>query len=146
MQTDIQQVVAQFYPKHQWVSPLTEEGISWDYDPKNEKLKMLLEALKAIDPTLQLGTQGDYVVGEDVVLFEHVRLWVSYLGPYAALEVFDGGAGPEVLREAKSRVLAVLEKHGLRVLDERELAEAATWFHGPAVTVKQSLFGASYES
>jgi hypothetical protein len=144
MDKGIEKTVMQYYPERLLASPLDNERIRWDYDPNHALLKKVVAALSRIDPTLRAGSRGDYVISEEVVLLDGIKLQLSYLGPYAALNY--GAKQPLSHKDAVvvEKVRTVLNEHNITLLSENDLNEASTWIRGThdekAITVWNCLF------
>jgi len=131
MHSDIEQTIMQYYPQRSLVSPLDNDDIRWDYDPEHKSLKELLEDLKTIDPDVRPGTRGDYVISEEIVVLDGLRLQVCYLGPYAAVNYGFDRDFSEKERDALKDVKAALAKHGFTLLENDDLTEQVPWIqHG----------------
>ncbi len=146
MRSDIEQTILHYYPNRILRSPLDDGSITWTWDTDHAELKALLRDLEAIDPEMANGTRCAYDISEELVLQKQIRLQLSYLGPYAAIDhARNADDDDEDRREVKRRIERALEAHGIELLAEHELDEAAPWIqHGledrrPA-TVWQCLF------
>ncbi len=117
----------QYFPNRRLESPVGNPRVSWDYDPQYAALKALLAELKALDPRLQLGTRGQYDLSEEIVLRGELRLQLSYVGPYAALNFRRPSELVEESRELASRVRALLQRRGVTLLTDEALNEEVPW-------------------
>lgn len=145
MTPEIERTIIHYYPERALVSPLENESVDWDYDPDYSNLKRILGELKAIDPDLRAGTRGRYDISEELILFGKLRLQVSYIGPFAALNYGVERDLDEDDRERLHRVERVLEKHGVLLLRPTDLDETVPWIQhgtesGRAATVWNCLF------
>ena len=125
MRPDVEATIAHFYPERRLVNPVKNRAIVWSYDPKSTTLKAIITELSA-----RAGTRGSYDLSEELEIGA-LRLQLSYLGPYAALNYritsdvdLDGAL---VDRQAATDVRRILEKHGVQVLTSSELDEHAPW-------------------
>lgn len=141
MRADIERTIMRYYPAQRLESPL-EHGVPWDWDPDHARLQSLLQDLEGLDPSVRSGTGGGYVVGEEVVLAEGLRLQLSYLGPYAALVVHPSHKLSEVQADMVRQLRSTVDKHGFELLDEGTLQEPAAWLEvsGARATVRTCLF------
>ncbi|MCK6544390.1 hypothetical protein L6R52_00840 [Myxococcota bacterium] len=143
MDSEIERVIIHYYPQRALVSPLASDAITWDYDTGYATLKSILAALKALDPELKPGTRGRYDISEELVIVGGLRLQLSYLGPFAALNHGLDRELDEDARELARRATEILERHGVRVLSEEELDERVPWIQlpkGNTATVWSCLF------
>ncbi len=143
MDGELERIIVNYYPRRTLESPLGDRAIRWEYDPDNRILKAILRDLERAGLRQKPGTQSDYRISEEIVLDDRVRLHLSYLGPYAAI---DRGAEPtrdDPTHDLVGTIEDVLAEHGVRVLRAPELEEAAAWIrHDPAASVWRCLFGA----
>lgn len=145
MNAEIEQTIIHYYPQRALVSPLEDENIHWDYDSDYRSLKALLSDLEKLDPKLRPGTRGSYDISEELVLFERVRVQVSYIGPFAALNY---GIGADLDEEGRANVREIerlLAKHGFQILNDEALDEVVPWIQhgthtGSQATVWNCLF------
>lgn len=145
MSPDIEQTIIHYYPQRALVSPLDDENIAWDYDSDYRSLKALLSELEAIDTNLRPGTRGSYDISEELVLFGAIRLQVSYIGPFAALNY---GLHSDLDENGRANLRAVeglLAKHGFQILNDEALDEVVPWIQhgthtGSQATVWNCLF------
>lgn len=141
MNSELERTIIHFYPKGALTSPLDDPTIDWTWDPRNEVLKALLADLQAIDPEVRPGTRGDYVISEEQIVGDDLRIQLSYLGPYAALNYRADRDLDEDRRERLRRVEKVLEKHGYLLIREDDLEERVPWIrHGGPATAWNCLF------
>ena len=141
MNPEIEQTIIHYYPQRALVSPLDNEEIHWDYDSDYRSLKALLADLEKVDPNMRPGTRGGYDISEELVIFGSVRLQVSYIGPFAALNYGLPSALDEDGRERVRRIRGLLDKHGFSVLQTEALDETVPWIqHGHSATVWNCLF------
>jgi hypothetical protein len=142
MNSDLERTIIHYYPQRALISPLENDGVSWDYDPSYGTLKQILADLKSVDPSTRPGTRGRYDISEELVLKESIRLQLCYLGPYAALNYGLERELDEDERELVRRVERVLEKYGVMLLDEGDLEETVPWIQQGAMgaTVWNCLF------
>lgn len=145
MTPDIERTIIHYYPQRALVSPLENDNVSWDYDADYSTLKSVLGELESLDPEMRPGTRGRYTISEELILFGELRLQVSYIGPYAALNYGLGDDLTEDQRERARRVEQILQKHGLLVLRDQELGEGVSWIqqgaiNGSGATVWDCLF------
>jgi hypothetical protein len=131
MSPDIERTIFHYYPQRALVSPLENESIRWDYDADYSTLKAVLRELEVLDPQLRSGTRGRYDISEEIVLFDSLRLQLSYIGPYAALDYGLERELGEAERDRRRAVERVLTGHGLSVLGQGDLDEQVPWIqHG----------------
>lgn len=140
MTPEIERTIIHYYPQRALVSPLENEEINWDYDADYATLKGVLRDLKTVDPDLRPGTRGRYDISEEVVLFDDLRVQLSYIGPFAALNYGLHQDLDEDTRERIERIEKILERHGLLLLAEEELDENVPWIQPSAATVWNCLF------
>ncbi len=140
MTPEIERTIIHYYPQRALVSPLDNDDINWDYDSDYSTLKGVLRDLKTLDPELRPGTRGRYDISEEVLLFNELRVQLSYIGPFAALNYGLGQDLDEDTRERIERIEKILEKHGLVLLAEDELDESVPWIQPSAATVWHCLF------
>ena len=140
MTPEIERTIIHYYPQRALVSPLDNDDINWDYDSDYSTLKGVLRDLKTLDPELRPGTRGRYDISEEVLLFNELRVQLSYIGPFAALNYGLGQDLDEDTRERIERIEKILEKHGLVLLAEDELDECVPWIQPSAATVWHCLF------
>lgn len=127
----IEQTIIHYYPQRALVSPLENENISWDYDSEYRSLKGLLADLEALDPKMRPGTRGAYDISEELVLFGSIRLQVSYIGPFAALNYGLPSDLDEAGRANLRAIEKLLTKHGFQTLNDEALEEVVPWIqHG----------------
>lgn len=127
----IEQTIIHYYPQRALVSPLDNENITWDYDADNRVLKALLADLKDMDPKMRPGTRGAYDISEELVMHDSIRLQVSYIGPFAALNYGLPSDLDEAGRANLRAVQKTLEKHGFQILNDEPLGEVVPWIqHG----------------
>ncbi|MCB9650463.1 MAG: hypothetical protein H6730_28325 [Deltaproteobacteria bacterium] len=127
MTPEVEQTIIHYYPQRALVSPLDNADISWDYDTDNRSLKALLVDLENLDPDLRPGTRCNYEISEELVLFEKVRLQLSYIGPFAALNYGLPQDLDEDGRERVRRLESMLAKHGFQILNDDTLDEVVPW-------------------
>ncbi len=141
MINEVETTIIHFYPKRALVSPLDDDHIRWNYDEDNSILRGIVADLKKLDPQLRNGTRGRYDISEELIVFGEIHLQLCYLGPYAALNYGFVAEPTEDARERGRRVQKVVEKHGLKLLAEKELREQVAWIqHGSSATVWNCLF------
>jgi hypothetical protein len=138
---DVEATIAHFYPERRLANPSGNRAIVWSYDPKNTTLKAIVSELEALAPT-RAGTRGRYDLSEELEIGA-LRLQLSYLGPYAALNYgitsdvdLDGAL---VDRQAASDVRRILDRHRVQLLTTSELDEQVPWI-GTYATVWNCLF------
>lgn len=143
MTPEIERTIIHYYPTRALVSPLENEGIAWEYDSDNSTLKSLVADLKDLDPELRPGTRGRYDISEELLLFGGMRLQLSYIGPFAALNYGVEADLDEDQREYVRRIEKALDAHGIMLLEESELSEMVPWIQQGArgsATVWNCLF------
>lgn len=145
MSPDIEQTIIHYYPQRALVSPLDDENINWDYDSDYRTLKALLAELKTLDPELKPGTRGSYDISEELLVFGRIRLQVSYIGPFAAVNYGVGESLDEATRANLRDVERLLDKHGFQLLKDEALDETVPWIQhgtnkGSETTVWHCLF------
>jgi hypothetical protein len=140
MDADLERTIIHYYPRRVLQTPLDNDAINWDYDPSFKQLKTILSELKTIDPELRPGTRGRYDISEELVVFKTVRLQLSYLGPYGALNHGLARELDEDEREIVRRVKKVLDKHGVRILNDGELSDRVPWIQHGSATIWDCLF------
>jgi len=122
---DVAATIAHFYPDRRLADPTENRAIVWSYDPKSTTLKAIVSELQA-----RAGTRGGYDLSEELEIGA-LRLQLSYLGPYAALNYGIASDvdldGTIVDRQAASDVRRILEKHRVQLLTASELDERAPW-------------------
>lgn len=146
MDSEIERTIIHYYPQRALVSPLQSDSIVWDYDPEYSTLKRVIAELQGLDPSLGPsavvpGTRGRYDLGEELILCGSIRLQLSYLGPFAASCFQLGRELDEGERELERKAIAILGRHGIRVLPPEVLAEPVPWIqHGGPADVWSCLF------
>ncbi len=145
MDSEIERTIFHYFPERKLESPLKNRAVTWDYDPRYTALKAVLSQLKAVDSSLRPGTRGHYDLSEEVVFRGGaVRLQLSYLGPFAALNHLHDVELSEDDRELQSRIRQVLQRNRITVLDAATLTERVGWIpsalKGRAATVWNCLF------
>jgi hypothetical protein len=134
MMPAIEQTIIHYYPQRALVSPLDDESINWDYDSEYRNLKGLLADLEAMDSAMRPGTRGAYDISEELVVFESIRLQVSYIGPFAAMNYGLPSELDESGRANLKSVQDALTKHGFQVLNDDALGEPVPWIQQGAHT------------
>jgi hypothetical protein len=134
MTPEVEQTIIHYYPQRALVSPLDNADIHWDYDTDNRSLKALLVELENLDPEMRPGTRGSYDISEELVLFSRIRLQVSYIGPFAALNYGLPQDLDEDGRERVRRVESLLSKHGFQVLNDETLDQVVPWIQQGVAT------------
>jgi len=127
MDHHIEDTIAKFYPKQVLISPLSDPSVNWAYDPKYEKLKALLTELREMDSTAHPGTRPNFDISEEVVLLDNIHIYLSYLGPFAAINYGDDLELDESQQEAVRAVERLLARHKVTLLDDGELDESVAW-------------------
>lgn len=134
MTPDIEQTIIHYYPQRALVSPLDNESITWDYDSDYTALKALLADLERLDAQLRPGTRGSYDISEELILFGDLRLQLSYIGPFAAVNHGIPGDLDEDGRERRRRVERLLDQHGFTLLSDSQLEEVVPWIQRGVTT------------
>lgn len=143
MKHHVEEAIMHYYPKRALLSPLKDPSVRWSYDPKYQQLKALLEELKEIDPSAKPGTRPSFDISEELVLRKAIHVYLSYLGPFAAINhglVDDLDEAQQETLRATERALA---RHKFDVLTESELTELVPWIvqgGAPPATVWDCLF------
>lgn len=140
MSPDVERTIVHFYPRRALSSPLLDDGIAWSWDADNAILKALLSDLEALDGDLAPGTRGGYDVSEELIAFGDVRVQLSYLGPFAAIDYGTKPLPRAERPEFVARVRDALRTHGYLVLSQTELDEEVPWIHHGGATVWACLF------
>ena len=146
MERDVARAIEDYYPHRLLVSPLTNPNIRWTYDANSAVLKAIVEDLKAVGADPVPGPNSGFDISEELRVFGGISLLLSYLGPWAAFGPSTLDEGDDLDRAVRLKhVREILTRHGVRVLEECELREAATWItplnpRGPSATVFGCLF------
>jgi hypothetical protein len=127
MNDQTERTIMKFYPKQALASPLTDTSITWSYDPKYEQLKALLTELRGLDSEAHAGTRVTFDISEEVVLRENVHVYLSYLGPFAAINFGLAVEWDESQQECARAVERALARHKYTLLDDAELEEGVAW-------------------
>ena len=140
MDPNVERTILHYYPQRALTSPLQNPGVSWDYDPEYKTLKAIMADLKKAGG-VRPGTRGKYDVSEELIVEDAVRVQLSYLGPYAAIDYKLADETDEDRRAVARAVKKVLDKHGVLVLADDALEEGVPWIqHGAPATVWKCLF------
>lgn len=145
IRSEVERTIMHYYPERALVSPLQGGRVTWDYDTMFTELKAILAQLKAIDPGMKPGTRGRYDISEEVVLIDTIRVQLSYIGPFAAVNFGVERDLDEDEREIVERVQEVLDDRGLFVLEADDLQQSVPWIQrgtprGASATVWNCLF------
>jgi hypothetical protein len=146
MKYHLEEAIMRFYPRRALVSPLDNPEIRWTYDPKFQQLQALLAEVKEIDDSAEPGARAGFDIAEEVVLRGDVHVYLSYLGPFAAINHGHPDALDEAQQEARRAVERALARSKIDLLTDTELDEVVPWIvdNGgqPPATVWNCLFDA----
>lgn len=142
MRADIERAIMRYYPGQTLRSPLDDDTVVWDWDRDHNKLRSLLQDLEQLDSTLRPGTAAAYDIAEEVVLVDGLRLLISYLGPFVAVNAHPLHRPSEAQVDMLTQVRPALQRHGFELLDDATLNERASWLEasGAIATVRTCLF------
>ncbi len=141
MRPEVERAIAHFYPRRALVSPWEDPSVVWSYDPKGVISKAIVRDLESLDPGTRPGTRGEYDLSEELEIGA-IRLQLSYLGPFAALDyrlAVEVDLDGHPLDRRAGDVRRILERHDTLVLSTGELEERADWIRNHA-TVWDCLF------
>ncbi|MEL6183474.1 MAG: hypothetical protein AAFU79_02545 [Myxococcota bacterium] len=131
-------MIGHFYPQRALCSPLDDPSIVWPWDPSHQCLRATVEALRSLDPSLRPGTRGQLEVSEELVLGDGVRIQLSFLSPFAAVD-FDR-MRPLADRSVTPKAVSVIESFGYTVLSDEELRASARGIQVGSARVWDCLF------
>jgi hypothetical protein len=137
---DVERTILHFYPRRELKSPVGDPEVVWDYDPSFQRLKAVLAELKVLDPGMEPSARSRGELSEEVVLLGGLRLTLSYLGPYAALNHGMERPSGEVAWDGERAIQQTLDRHGIQLLAEEALTEAVPWITRGRADVWACLF------
>lgn len=136
VKNEIERAVIRHYPEQALATPK-----SYEYDSTYATLKQVLADLRKIDPGLTPGTRTRPELSEEWILIGTLRLQLSIVGPFAALNYGVEHDLDEDERELAERIRGVLDEHGIALLEPVDLDERVPWIRrGQAANVWNCLF------
>lgn len=138
--SELERIVMHYYPRRRLEAPSANAGVRWEHDPGLRKLRDVTRELEKIHATVHKGARGGLEVSEEWIVGGRLRVQLSYLGPYAALNFGYSETLDEDLSRLYEAVERALGKHGVAVLNREELEERVPWIDGGRANVWSCLF------
>lgn len=137
---DVERIIMHYYPRRRLEPPSANTAVGWEHDPGLRKLREVTRELEKIHAPVHKGARGGLEVSEEWIVGGRLRVQLSYLGPYAALNFGHAEALDEDLSRLYEAVERALGKHGVTVLNLGELEASVPWIDGARATVWSCLF------